>query len=435
MPKNSNDNKILDKSIIKFIDDIKAIDYDENKNIDYEDIAIQKYKKWKCKDPFPKITSSLLNHEEILRYISITGMITPFHYSDLHGITYDARLSGKCIYWEYIEDSNYSDNLNKQTHKRFKKKIIDVIDNTKDSNKEIIIKPNSIVFVTLEPTFRIPDYIVLRYNFRIINIYRGLLLGTGPIIDPGFQGKLSIPIHNLTNNEYRFQVNDAIISIEFTKINPMSNLIMKTIDNNSKLSDKYNKKIMNPKLWVKPFSGKKTVEDYIYDSLKDQSVDTVGNSIPAVRNIIDECNKNVTEETKKTKSIIQKFEIIGILSVIVALATLALPTWIAFSDIQKERVEYNHNFSLFEEKTESLEEDIINILLTDCDKELSVLCSDLDKCPDDIKKSIEDIKSRFEKLEKKFFSNKDQNANEMIIKEIKEIKQQIETIKNYLFDT
>ncbi len=28
-------------------------------------------------------------------------------------------------------------------------------------------------------------------------VYKGLLLGTGPIVDPGFVGKLYIPLHKL----------------------------------------------------------------------------------------------------------------------------------------------------------------------------------------------------------------------------------------------
>lgn len=36
-------------------------------------------------------------------------------------------------------------------------------------------------------------------------------------MDPGFKGDLLIPIHNLTNEEYRIDTNKALIWIEFTK--------------------------------------------------------------------------------------------------------------------------------------------------------------------------------------------------------------------------
>jgi hypothetical protein len=44
-----------------------------------------------------------------------------------------------------------------------------------------------------------------------------LLLGTGPLVDPGFEGKLLIPLHNLTSSDYDLNTNDALIWIEFTK--------------------------------------------------------------------------------------------------------------------------------------------------------------------------------------------------------------------------
>ena len=53
---------------------------------------------------------------------------------------------------------------------------------------------------------------------KIDNVYRGLLLGTGPLIDPGFDGILSFPLHNLTSNDYTFIGGERIIWMEFTKL-------------------------------------------------------------------------------------------------------------------------------------------------------------------------------------------------------------------------
>jgi hypothetical protein len=67
------------------------------------------------------------------------------------------------------------------------------------------------------PRFRIPDYIALRFNLKIKHIYRGLLLGTGPLVDPGFVGHLSLPLHNLTRQSYQFRAGEDIAWFEFTK--------------------------------------------------------------------------------------------------------------------------------------------------------------------------------------------------------------------------
>lgn len=81
------------------------------------------------------------------------------------------------------------------------------------------LNKNSIAFVCLDTIFQVPEYIALRFNLRITHVHRGLLLGTGPLIDPGFAGRLLIPLHNLTNNSYVFNYEDGFIWVEFTKLN------------------------------------------------------------------------------------------------------------------------------------------------------------------------------------------------------------------------
>lgn len=168
--------------------------------------AKQKYKTYKSKDPFPQIAPALLNSADIMDYVAATGMIYPF-YPELDKddrdvkywktASYEIRLLGKCVYWDEKG-----------------KKVVDEI----SEGNEFILRRNSIAFVTLEPRFQIPDYIALRFNLKITHIYRGILLGTGPLVDPGFNGKISIPLHNLTINDYIFRGGEGLIWMEFTKL-------------------------------------------------------------------------------------------------------------------------------------------------------------------------------------------------------------------------
>ncbi len=84
-------------------------------------------------------------------------------------------------------------------------------------DREIILPANSITFVQLESKLRLPDYIAVRFNLRIQHVHRGLLLGTGPLVDPGFKGNLLVPLHNLTAAPYTIQKNEGLIWVEFTK--------------------------------------------------------------------------------------------------------------------------------------------------------------------------------------------------------------------------
>jgi deoxycytidine triphosphate deaminase len=166
-----------------------------------EDEIEAKYKQYKSEDPFPEIPPALLNSADITDYVNKTGMVDPFQSEPeyLKPASYEVNLLGTCIYWDE-KGNKCKDEIN--------------------SGKEFILRKNSIAFVTLEPIFRLPDYIAIRFNLKITHIYRGLLLGTGPLIDPGFVGRLSLPLHNLTTNDYTFRGGEGLIWMEFTKISP-----------------------------------------------------------------------------------------------------------------------------------------------------------------------------------------------------------------------
>lgn len=161
--------------------------------------ANNRFQKYRSTDPFPEIIPSLLNSADIYDYVAVTGMIYPFNPEKLKSASYEISILGKLVYWDK-DGKEQSQDLKK--------------------GEKFILRQNSIAFVTVEPTFQLPDYIALRFNLKITNVYRGILLGTGPLVDPGFTGKLSIPLHNLTTNDYTFTGGEGLIWMEFTKISP-----------------------------------------------------------------------------------------------------------------------------------------------------------------------------------------------------------------------
>lgn len=150
-------------------------------------------------DPFPKVPPSLLSAEHIKDYVLKTGAIAPFYenggrHSRLKKASYEGRI-GKCAY--VYDKQGRLDSLYIE--------------------HELKVNANSIVFVECDLDFRLPDYIALRFNLQIRHVHRGLLLGTGPLVDPGYWGKLCIPLHNLTDEDYSISLNDGLIWVEFTK--------------------------------------------------------------------------------------------------------------------------------------------------------------------------------------------------------------------------
>jgi deoxycytidine triphosphate deaminase len=161
-----------------------------------EQEAIERADLFENEDPFKSVPQALLSSAEIDDYARVTGMLYPFDQGQLKSASYEVFIGGDVIWWDGNGDK----------HKRVVKK-----------GNQLTLPANSIVFAQVEPVFLLPNYVAIRFNLRISHVQRGLLLGTGPLVDPGFRGKLLIPLHNLTSSDYDINTNDALIWIEFTK--------------------------------------------------------------------------------------------------------------------------------------------------------------------------------------------------------------------------
>jgi deoxycytidine triphosphate deaminase len=175
-----------------------------------DDDAGARYEATKSADPFSEVPSALLNTADMLDYIAATGMIYPFKVDPeqpektLKPASCAIPVGGEWLYWPTTTESDDPEGTS----------------GVLGPGEDLWLKPNSIVYVTLAPRFRIPDYIAARYNLRIKHIYRGILVGTGPLVDPGFDGHLSVPLHNLTSNPYLIKGGEPLVWMEFTKLSP-----------------------------------------------------------------------------------------------------------------------------------------------------------------------------------------------------------------------
>lgn len=240
-----------------------------------EEEAKNRFKIFGSCDPFPDIPPALLNSADIIDYVAATGMIFPFYRDSIKSASYEVGLKGKIIYWD--------EKGNKQSV-------------TLEKDKEFRLPKNSIAYVTPEATFRIPEYIALRFNLKITHVQRGILLGTGPLVDPGFEGNLFVPLHNLTYNDYVFTGGEGFIWVEFTKLSPNGKRWQKdaSVPSVTRFGDykifPCNKKNLQP-------------ESYLAKALKDQEASTIRSSIPeVVREAKEGADKALLEagETKKT---------------------------------------------------------------------------------------------------------------------------------------
>jgi deoxycytidine triphosphate deaminase len=175
---------------------IGNLEYEFCDNIDEAKLISQRYR---LKDPLADIRPSLLNRHDIIKYVSKTGMVFPFSTKQLKSASYEVCFGKEAIYWD--ADGKHS----------FK---------ATDAHSYLVLKKNSIAYVDVDISFFLPFYIAVRFNLTITHVHRGILLGTGPLVDPGFCGKLMIPLHNLTNNDYELHPGEPLITVEFTKLTP-----------------------------------------------------------------------------------------------------------------------------------------------------------------------------------------------------------------------
>ena len=329
----------------------------------------EKYKLFKANDPFPKIQPSLLNSADIKSYVETVGLIDPFNENDLKSASYAAKIAGECKYWD--EDSKTFSQV--------------TLEKTGDKLK---LKPNAIAFVGIEPTFRLPDYIALRFNLKITHVYRGLLLGTGPLIDPGFVGKISIPLHNLTRNEYVFSFGEHLIWIEFTKTSELP--IPSVLSENDLISYESSRCRSYAK-----FDENKTNKDldfYIRQALKGTPHESIASSVPSAVNKALESAENA----EKSASTIKNWGIASALGVIIGVAALVINTWNLqksyFTEAINQVSSLRSEISSFVQKSNQTNDEISN--------EVRIIDQNLINLAKDQSETIKQLTSRIENLEK-----------------------------------
>jgi deoxycytidine triphosphate deaminase len=160
-------------------------------------------------DPFPHIPRALLSKEHIVAYAAKAGMIFPAN--GLHG---EGRQWEKS---DALKTASYETRPGYRVISYDLKGELISKELTSGEHGVIVLPANSITFVSTEDEFFLPNYIAMRFNLRIKHVHRGLLLGTGPLVDPGYDRRILIPLHNLTDSAYHISTDEGLIWVEFTK--------------------------------------------------------------------------------------------------------------------------------------------------------------------------------------------------------------------------
>lgn len=299
------------------------------------DAAIERAKYFREFDPFfNDIDPALLNSAHVSNYIRTIGMVWPFEPDNLSGVTLSLTVGDLALYWD-------------EEKKKIRKEI--------KVEKEFVLKSNTIVYVSIGEELRLPEYIIARFNLRVTNAYKGLLLGTGPIVDPRFEGKLFIPLHNLTNNDYIFYHGDTFIEMEFTKLSRVDKWKNPPPNIPDTISLKFTDGVY--KVW-KPKSDKIKPEDRDIDYYlrKANSGGSINSSLPSLKQDTKEAIDKATKTSEKVETSLSRFNV-GLLFSFAALLTAIVGIVNVFRGDIKEIKEKK-----FEERIEVLEKKYDSLL-------------------------------------------------------------------------
>jgi len=158
-------------------------------------MAEEQEHRWKYEDPESKNPSrkGMLLSNEIEKFCKVGLLIENWNPSCLRPAAYTLKIGD-----DYVDSE---DNRGRLTDK-------------KDS---FVMRPNAIVFVSTDKKLNLPFYIASRFNIRVEWVYKGVLLGTGPQVDPGFKGFLSCPLFNLTDRTIPIRRGEDFATIDFER--------------------------------------------------------------------------------------------------------------------------------------------------------------------------------------------------------------------------
>jgi deoxycytidine triphosphate deaminase len=243
-------------------------------------------------DPFPAIPHALLSAEDVKKYVFATGAVAPFFSGP------ESRRLKRAAYEGRVGDTAYEfDNRGALV---------------KLPTTPLVVKANSIVFVECDLDFRLPDFIAARFNLQVRHVHRGLLLGTGPLIDPGYWGKLCIPLHNLTNEDYHIPKDSGLIWLEFTKTS------LKTTERS--VSEGLGGRRVGSEWWC--------IKDFIDEAAKpigDQGKTVaIRSSIPAMAEEATNRAEKAEESARGAEKWVKGLGAVGLLAVLISLVGLSM---------------------------------------------------------------------------------------------------------------
>jgi deoxycytidine triphosphate deaminase len=92
---------------------------------------------------------------------------------------------------------------------------------TLNDGGSLTIAPYQVAVIQTLETLNLPGFLIGRWNIRVGLAYQGLLWVGGAQVDPGFRGRLSCPIYNLSTMPVTLKYGDELAMIDFVATTPV----------------------------------------------------------------------------------------------------------------------------------------------------------------------------------------------------------------------
>lgn len=259
------------------------------------------------------VMPGMLSSSHIDYYVQKYGIIENYEKACLGSASYHMRVGENVLTWSEVE------------------KVEFVLGKTEDRNRNIrtsvTLRPNSLTFLTTIEEFKLPKDIIARFNLKSKWVHLGLLLGTGPIVDPQLHARLLIPVHNFSNQPVTMNYGQEFISVEFTKtLDPGS---MLPLDNGE-----FTNYVENPN-WNFDFHkyreriANKEVESSVQSQFQKNN-EQIKASTSTIEEMKEKFEATIEAIKKKNEEALERSRKVSLWTLIgafVALASLAFTTW------------------------------------------------------------------------------------------------------------
>lgn len=200
---------------------------------------------------------------------------------------------------------------------------------------KVVIPPNGLIYIRFFEEVNIPHYMIARFNLRVSQVYRGLLLGTGPQVDPGFRGHLGCPIHNFTDEDKTIEFFERLGTIDFEKTTPLG----QTYFMERNIADITEEQYAHMRAGVTTVGGIDGLESKIFNKRINADFRSYLPGAESVRSSVHALHENVKaarEEIKEQAATIQLYRRIAIGGLIAILLTVLFGGLRLYTDFKSD---------------------------------------------------------------------------------------------------